>query len=318
MSDRFLALKGYEPPTKPLSEMIRSVGRSIYEDENSFSREVYHPSLLAITEENITEKIFSDILAEILGEYNKELWFKSRVNLWELAEVEKNPVEVLRKYASPLQPDIDLLYCNRTNKNGLSSPLVGIEIKLFSNYTGYGRIIPKTTSWTGYYAGLDEAIALLNYGLDYVYLWHIFVIPLDTLSKQVEKYGINFTSRITVNSHDFSTACSKILQNSIVYNQIPIGYVDTYIGFAEGSKFSIIQHLMNIVGPELNPLAQSTETPWPARELILKGFGIEELKVKYQYKKCEVCNIVFDPRIVHGGPKPYSFCPHCGSPLSAF
>ena len=66
MKERFLAFEGYDMPVKTLSEAIRSVGEPESEGEYGFIRGVYHQSLPTITEDNITEKMFSDTIVGIV------------------------------------------------------------------------------------------------------------------------------------------------------------------------------------------------------------------------------------------------------------
>lgn len=54
-------------------------------------------------------------------------------------------------------PDIDLLYIDKGNE------LIAIELKYL-----------KYPIQTKFYLGIDEALALLLYGVDYVYLLHVF------------------------------------------------------------------------------------------------------------------------------------------------
>jgi len=42
------------------------------------------------------------------------------------------------------------------------------------------------------YAGIDEAISLWTLGLDFIRLWHIYVLPLRIWRKYRRKYGRNF------------------------------------------------------------------------------------------------------------------------------
>lgn len=57
------------------------------------------------------------------------------------------------------QPDVDILVVHRGD-------LVGIELKYFKLQAGRFK--------RSYYEGIDQALALLRYGFDYVQLWHCF------------------------------------------------------------------------------------------------------------------------------------------------
>jgi hypothetical protein len=86
--------------------------------------------------------------------------------------------EVLKSIYHPMQPDIDILWYDLKE-----DILTGIEVKYFRptkmktkskdkellgiNYEI--QIYPKS-----YYVGVDEAVALLNYGVDHAFLFHVF------------------------------------------------------------------------------------------------------------------------------------------------
>jgi len=218
-----------------LSSLIASLGWRVKDDnddKNEFDspivREVKHPVASMLTEENLNEKILTDVIADVLQKENEKLWFKSQVNLWDFVEKSREPLEVFRRYLNPLQPDIDLLYCHNIDGR-LQSPIVGTELKVFSKRTGYGKVIPKTTSWVGYYAGLDEAIALLSFGLDYVYLMQLFIFPAQRLFNFQDKYGDDFALKITGSNLDYIYSCSAFLKALIQSSEIPIGYVPSLL-----------------------------------------------------------------------------------------
>jgi len=75
------------------------------------------------------------------------------------AEVGLAPKLAMRNLNSPGQPPIDILLYNPKDRR-----FHGIEVKYFRCEGG-----PEN-----YYAGIDEALALLAYGVDYTYLYHIF------------------------------------------------------------------------------------------------------------------------------------------------
>ena len=65
----------------------------------------------------------------------------------------------------PMQPDIDVLWYDPKEDS-----LNGVEVKYFRVTSKMERTLqPKS-----YYAGLDEAIALLNFGVDKAWLFHVF------------------------------------------------------------------------------------------------------------------------------------------------
>lgn len=202
-------------PIETLANVITSVGSLIDQASGYIIREVKHPAASIITEENTNEKLIVDTITEIFKQEHEKLWFRSRINLWDFVHTSRKPLEILKKYNNPLQPDIDLLYCHKLDDK-LQSPIVGAEVKLFSKRTGYGKVIPKTSSWAGYYAGLDEAIGLLNFGLDYVYLWHLFVFPAQRTFKLHDKYGEDFSTRVAGENIDYINYCSLVLRSTIL------------------------------------------------------------------------------------------------------
>lgn len=295
-------------PIETLGNVIASVGSLIDQVNGYVIREAKHPAASIITEENINEKILVDTIAEIFRQGHEKLWFRSRINLWDFVPKSREPLKILKQYNNPLQPDIDLLYCHNLD-NKLQSPLVGAEIKLFSKRTGYGKVIPKTSSWAGYYAGLDEAIALLNFGIDYVYLWHLFVFPAKRLFKLYTKYGEDFSAKVAGANIDYINYCSLILKWTILAIELPIGYIPTFLFIDnEEEAFWFIQPI-NVLGPEFNVLAQIPSNP--ARKLVLGGLGIEDIRMRFLPKKCPSCNYIFNPRNVG-----FKYCPLCGTELT--
>jgi hypothetical protein len=63
------------------------------------------------------------------------------------------------------QPDIDLFFWNG---EGPSATLFAAEVKYFRGRPDK-KVYPNS-----FYAGLDEALALLTFGFDAVFLWHFF------------------------------------------------------------------------------------------------------------------------------------------------
>ncbi len=85
-----------------------------------------------------------------------------------------------------LQPQIDILLEAERYQEPRRTILCGIEVKYFE----------KTDSrfnWS-FYAGIDEAIATLNYGLDHSALWQIF--SLSTKKEDLVQYGALFWKHI--------------------------------------------------------------------------------------------------------------------------
>lgn len=283
-------------------------------------RRVKHPSAKLITEENISEKIIVDAIVDIFSNKYDNLWFKSQVNLWEYLSKSKfspnsgRSLQILKELKNPLQPDIDLLYCQKEGYK-LQSPLSGVEIKLFSKTSGYDNIVPRTSSWAGYYAGLDEAIALLNFGLDYVYLWHLFVFPLNQFEQLSKKYGHDFARNIIFDRKvAYIWEYWQMTINTVTQFDLPIGFVPTL--FSIDNKLGEFEFIMpaNLVFPKFNINVSCNETAYnfmnSVRELLINNLGIDEIKVRLQEISCEKCQRLYNPT------DKFLYCPECGSKLT--
>jgi hypothetical protein len=271
-----------------------------------------------LTEENITENLFVDFLVPILEQTNENMWFEKRVNLWNFVDHNDRKANYIRKHRHPLQPDIDLLYGNVVDEKR-QSPMTGVEIKLFSRFRGpLGALIPKTTSYEGYYAGLDEAISLLTMGVDFVYLWHVQAYPMERLIKSKIKYGDNFFKKNVDENYYITKLGSQFVSTVIRELQLPIGYVNSYLMFVEEEEcFSLGIDTRFNVEAELNPifaenLPSADKESWTStRTLLRNGLGIEEMKIKTKWFWCSKCTRAFHPRFN------FEFCPYCGHKLDS-
>jgi hypothetical protein len=82
-----------------------------------------------------------------------------------------------------LQPQIDILL-----EDSLFNLLCGIEVKYYQKTIGSSKF-----NWA-YYAGIDEAIATLNYGFHASALWQVF--SSETTIKDLKRYGDPFWRHI--------------------------------------------------------------------------------------------------------------------------
>jgi len=71
----------------------------------------------------------------------------------------------------PGQPDIDLVFWN-SNFRSSDPTIYAAEVKYFRNRKGKINY--------SFYAGLDEALALLTFGFDFICLWHFFDEGVET------------------------------------------------------------------------------------------------------------------------------------------
>ncbi|MHC3129157.1 MAG: hypothetical protein IBV52_03675 [Candidatus Bathyarchaeota archaeon] len=87
----------------------------------------------------------------------KEKWF----------EIYGKPLNVDPKLVPPLQPEIDMILCK-------DKMMMAIELKYFRRK---GRGLDHS-----FYEGIEQALALLRWGFDYVALWQLFEHP--SISKE--------------------------------------------------------------------------------------------------------------------------------------
>jgi hypothetical protein len=300
---------------KGLQPLIAEAGG--YYPESPTIRYFEHPSIEALTNETITENIFVDVIVSCLEKKLKEdMWFEKRVNLWELAEP-KDPYEILEKYGHPLQPDIDLLYGQCVNGKR-QTPMVGVEVKLFSRFTGRGMKLAKTAGYEGYYAGLDEAISLLTLGLDFVYLWHVFVLPLTIWNKYLGKYGKKFAEKIEHETLSLGNLGFSLLGDMVIEPlEIPIGYFPTFLAIdPERKRFEVTHANFLEARPNYYSVFQDAERfhfmpSSRPRDLIVKALNLENVKVKEGIWECPHCFASLGSKTRYD----YKYCPECGGKL---
>jgi len=275
-----------------------------------------HPAIEAVTDETITENIFMDMLVSCLEKKSKDMWFEKRVNLWEFADA-KDPVETLERFRHPLQPDIDLLYGQRIGGKRYT-PMVGVEVKLFSRFTGKGKKLAKTASYEGYYAGLDEAISLLTLGLDFVYLWHVYVLPLKIWNSYLAKYGKEFSDRIKRDAErlgylGFELVCYSIIEPL----EIPIGYFATFLAIEpERKRFEVVHtHFLkakhSFYSVFQDPKRFGFMPYCRTRDLIVKALNLESVRIKEAIWECPKCGASLGSKNRYD----FTYCPECGNKL---
>lgn len=269
-----------------------------------------HPAIEGVTDETITENVFVDIMVSCLEKKKKkDMWFEKRVNLWELADV-KDPSEVLERFHHPLQPDIDLLYGPRINEKR-QTPMIGVEVKLFSRFTGRGRKLAKTAGYEGYYAGLDEAISLLTLGLDYVELWHVYVLPLRIWNRYLARYGRKFAEKIKRDAKSLGYLGFHLLCDMVIEPlEIPIGYFATFLTInPECKRFEITWS--RYLGSTPNFFSFFPHPLSKTRDLIINALKLESIKIRTQIWVCSNCGQSLGSKAY----KDYDYCPKCGSKL---
>jgi hypothetical protein len=173
----------------------------------------------------IKELLIQEFLSILLK--REGWWVKSHINLWELIDSYGSPLEVLDRYDHPLQPDIDIL-CAR-NLETPTTPLIGYEVKFFSNYKQI--VIPKTSEGKGYYSGIEQALSLLTYGIDYAILWHVFLVPFEEWERRSD------LDRIINENVEWSACYAQFIEQGFIKNfHLPIGYKATALSVRKDRK----------------------------------------------------------------------------------
>ncbi|MGQ9461422.1 MAG: hypothetical protein ACUVRA_09390 [Candidatus Bathyarchaeaceae archaeon] len=121
-------------------------------------------------------------VAEFLAKGYREsgCYALSNVNIPKLATWANTFYECLRY---PVQPKIDVLWYDPSKDE-----LNGIRIEYFREIPWTDELIPPY-----YYAGVGEALAMLNYGLDYAWLFHVFD---GNMNKQAAELASNSAAKI--------------------------------------------------------------------------------------------------------------------------
>ncbi|GEM_PF-4023141 len=181
------------------------------------------PIANSISEDEFNGKKFAKLIKSSLLERNKNLRIEVNLNPWDLAKaIHRNEWEIIDEYGV-LQPDIDILCCEKGN----TFQLTGVEIKVFRLRYRRTRDIRKSlllprAEGKGYYAGLEQALALLAYGLDMAYLWHVFLIPYEALKDYDKPKLFDIFAN---NVGRYSDTILKIIEHL----NLPIGYLSSGI-----------------------------------------------------------------------------------------
>ncbi len=165
------------------------------------------------------EETFVNCLGEIVAYSGHRSALRS--NLWKLVDKPTGRTRkdwaVLMEYAHPLQPDIDLLVETLAPQPTFSAH----EVKIIrwdeaSELSAY----PKSRL----YEGLGQALALCTYGVDFCYLWHVFVPPMAAY-RALEARSPDWAERINDVRVEFTAAYGGILRGILSRFSLPIGYV---------------------------------------------------------------------------------------------
>jgi len=212
--------------------------------------------------ERINEQVIQKFLSSLLE--REGFWVKSPVNIWTLIGAYETPLEVLNRYDHPLQPDIDILYTKIEDKP--KTPLFGFEVKLFSNLKK--NVMPKSSENKGYYAGLEQTLSLLTYGLDYASLWHVFLVPLEEWEEK------NKRDQIIKENVEWAACYAQFIDQAFIKNlNLPIGYKATALSIRR--KQGKIRYL-DFYKIDAPPRMVYAPTPAKMRLLLTEKLKIEE------------------------------------------
>jgi len=144
----------------------------------------------------------------------KGLRTRDKVNPWKtLRNLARKGSDFLHIVAEveqrhPLQPDIDILFYDNREKC-----LHAVELKYFAPYKGRTRL--------SYYEGIDEALALLLYGVDYAHLWHFFIRDVPDTAYHYSEIVLRY---------------AKAVKNLVEGLDLPIGYEARTVWIEEERK----------------------------------------------------------------------------------
>ena len=217
--------------------------------------------------ESHLKSLLGDVVREIVDA--NEVWIETEVNLWKLRESRK---WIPTDYLHPFEPDIDIL-CGPVVNGERSNPINAVELKLFTHKEGRYPVIPKTRTGEGFYAGIGQALALLLNGVDYSWLWQVFLVPYkrwDSLSETEEQFDHLLNQHV-----EWYSAYKGVMEGLLGVLSLPIGYRTFALFLPDedaGKGFLMYQPQKSRAAPR-NPI-YGNRTPSGIRELLCKRFGI--------------------------------------------
>lgn len=254
----FVYLSSYKPE-KSLEEIQELIGAGIRRGVSG--DRILETKLGALIREDLHRKYENHIWIETsvkLRNFLPANKFKSRIDHYK---------EILEKYG-PLQPDIDLLM-GPIEKGVKKSPLCAFEMKIFTrdrkNY-----IIPKKGG--GFYIGLEQALALLYFGVNFVGLLHFFFFPYEKL----RQLGNKTSSQMEIdefenNIIEYDSCYQGIIRGLINALCLPISYLPFFVSVDMKRKSIVIsppRGLESQLKVTFNPLFYN-KIPSNVRRLII-------------------------------------------------
>jgi hypothetical protein len=205
-------------------------------------------------------------------------WVETKVNLWEVVPANYDFTQTLWDFAHPLQPDIDIL-SGPVRKRERGTPLTGMEVKLLRTEKRGKAVIPKTRDGRGFYAGLEEALTLYDFGLDYVTLVQFFIPRLSLWSQ--EQNMLAPYRDLLIQYDEWRGTYAGILRAIIKKYHLPLGYFCCDIVVTKDAVFyRVPNEEQNNIEGDMVPLSI---TAWRLRQALVKKFEIKESVYKFDF-----------------------------------
>ena len=220
-----------------------------------------------------TESRVSKLLQALVQ--SPDRWMQGPVTPWRFTSGPRrqSSMEYLAVDRHVWQPDIDLMW-GPTFGSVKLSPIHAIELKHFALVNDRGRFIPKTRQKQGFYAGLDEALALTLMGFDTVSLWQVFQLPWDHWRSLEEAQSEQASDNYT----DYTAAYAGKISGLIKAHPLQLGYQCAGLLVDRSDDGSVREvHLIPAqacsVIPALNPQRYSRD-PLLARQRLVGMLNI--------------------------------------------
>lgn len=208
----------------------------------------------------------------------KGQWVQTKVNLWEVVPADYDFTQTLWDFAHPLQPDIDIL-SGPLRKRERGTPLTGMEVKLLRTEKRGKAVIPKTRDGRGFYAGLEEALTLYDFGLDYVTLVQFFIPRLSLWSQEQDILALY--QDLLIQYDEWRGTYVGILKAIIKKYHLPLGYFYCDIVVTKDAVFyRIPTEKEEYIDGDMVPLSI---TAGRLRQALVKKFGVEESLYKFDF-----------------------------------
>ena len=241
---------------------------------NKFMREIFRNSLLKALNEG-QERVSDKFL-----QFGDEFWIEKEVIPWELKDfVSEERRRELERFIHPMQPDIDILFGPEVNNKRLT-PLTAVEVKLFK---GIEKGKSPKARGRGFYEGIEEAIALLTFGVDFVELWQFFLIPLikeipSHLPSEVEKKLLEELEKNKGKRDKYLNyvgTYAGFVGTLIKELELPLGYRCFAISMEEDGKIWLNPFEGSNILPKENPFLVN-EAALKIRSLIKEALNVKE------------------------------------------